>query len=43
MVLHSQNKVIHFILTKILLFDKKTIEANKEDVKMMTYEKWNYC
>ena len=37
------NKFISFTLTNMLLFDKNMIEAKKEDLKINTYKKWNYC
>ena len=34
MMLHFQNNVIFLILTNMLSFDEKLIEAKKEDVKI---------
>ena len=42
-MLHLQKKAILFTLTNIFSFDKKIIEAKKEDLKIRTSEKWNYC
>ena len=42
MMLHFQSKIIRFTLTKTLSFDKKLIEAKKEDVKIKTGKKWKY-
>ena len=39
---HFQNNVINFTLTNILSCDEKMNKANKEDVKIKTYEKWNF-
>ena len=30
-------------MTNMLYFDEKMTEANKQDLKIRTSEKWNYC
>ena len=43
MLFHFKNKLNHFTLTNILSFDVKIIETKKEDTKIMTLKKCNYC
>ena len=42
MKLNSQKNVIRFTLTNILYFDENMNKAKKYDVKIKTYEMWNY-